>query len=95
MKTHPTARRHGFAALGIRRAIEFFREQPAVEFALLVCDPQLLAYYSRLGWREFAGRLHVRQRGAVAELTFNRVMTFGLSAAGPTAGTIDLRGPPW
>jgi RimJ/RimL family protein N-acetyltransferase/predicted N-acetyltransferase YhbS len=95
VKTHPAARRHGFAALGIRRAIEFFREQPAVAFALLVCEPQLLAYYSRFGWREFAGQLLVRQRGAVAEFTFERVMTLGLSADGPTAGTIDLRGPPW
>jgi hypothetical protein len=95
VKTHPAARRRGLASLGIRRALKFFHEQPAIEFALLVCEPHLLSYYTRLGWREFGGRLLVRQYGAKSEFTLNGVMTHPIRAKGPNAGTIDLCGPPW
>ena len=95
VKTHPASRRRGLAAAGIGRAVEFFREQAAVGFAVLVCRDHLVAYYRRLGWREFAGTLLVRQRGASVEFTFNRVMTCAIGRAAPEAGTIDLQGPPW
>jgi GNAT superfamily N-acetyltransferase len=93
--THPAARGRGHAARGIRRAVEFFREQGGVAFALLVCETGLLGYYGRLGWLEYHGRLQVRQRGEPADFTFNRVMVQDVEAAGPTSGTIDLMGPPW
>ncbi len=95
VKTHPAARRQGLAARGIDRAVEFFRGQPDVAFAVLVCGPHLMGYYGRLGWREFDGRLLVRQHGAAAEFTFNRVMTLGVQSPAPLTGTIDLLGPPW
>jgi aminoglycoside 2'-N-acetyltransferase I len=95
VKTDPSRRRRGLAARGMQRAHEFFRDEAGVEFALLVCAPHLLDYYSRLGWQEFAGQLLVRQHGAAAEFTFNRVMTCGVRSAAPRTGTIDLLGPPW
>lgn len=95
VKTHPDARGRGCAALGIRQAVAFFREQAGVAFALLVCEPHLLGYYARLGWREFGGRLQVRQHGAPSEFTLNRVMTYGIGSPGPAVGNIDLCGPPW
>ena len=95
VKTHPASRRRGLASVGIDRAFEFFREQRDVDFALLVCGPHLLDYYRALGWREFAGRLWVRQHGATVEFTFNRVMTREVRSAAPELGTIDLQGPPW
>lgn len=61
--THPAARRRGYAGMGLNRAIEFFDQEAEVDFALLVCRPELIKYYSRLGWREFNGRLLVRQHG--------------------------------
>jgi RimJ/RimL family protein N-acetyltransferase len=95
VKTHPMARGQGLAAAGITRAIEFFHEQPGIEFALLVCEPLLLGYYSGLGWQQFDGRLMVRQYGADAEFMLNRVMARGIRSEGPTSGTINLCGPPW
>jgi hypothetical protein len=95
VKTHPAARRHGYAGLGVRRAVEFFHAQPDIAFGLLVCAPHLLGYYARLGWQEFGGRMLIRQHGAVVEFTFNRIMTCDVRSAGPAAGTIDLCGPPW
>ena len=94
VKTHPAARRRGLAERGMQRADQFFHEQAAA-FAVLVCDARLLDYYGRLGWREFTGRLLVRQHGAPAEFTFNRVMTRGVRAPAPETGTVDLLGPPW
>ena len=93
--THPAARGRGYAAQGIRRAVEFFREQGDVAIALLVCEPGLLEYYGRLGWRAFDGRLLVRQRGQPADFTFNRVMLHDVNIAAPDSGSIDLQGPPW
>ena len=94
VKTHPAARRRGFARQGIRRATEFFAAQGAA-FALLVCEPSLVAYYSSLGWMPFAGRLLVRQHGTACEFTFNPAMLLAVHSAAPTTGTIDLCGPPW
>jgi aminoglycoside 2'-N-acetyltransferase I len=95
IKTHPAARGRGYARVSISAALDFFRTQGDVGFALLVCEPHLLAYYSALGWREFRGRLLVLQHGETREFTFNRVMTHDVGSAGPVAGTIDLHGPPW
>jgi aminoglycoside 2'-N-acetyltransferase I len=95
VKTHPDFRRRGHAALGLRRAAEFFHEQPDVAFAVLVCEPDLLGYYSSLGWKEFGGTLLVRQRGTQGEFTFLKVMTLGVRSEAPAGGTIDLCGPPW
>lgn len=88
VKTHPDARGRGYARLGLQRAVEFFAER-GVAFGLLVCEPHLMEYYASLGWREFAGKLLVRQHGAEVEFTFIPVMT----RAGPTGGVIDLGGP--
>lgn len=94
VKTHPAARGRGLAARGIARAVEFFREQ-RLAFALLVCQPHLLDYYTALGWCEFTGLLQVRQFGVPEDFTFNRVMTLGVEEAAPRIGTIHLPGPPW
>jgi hypothetical protein len=95
VKTHPAARGRGFARLSIRRTLEFFGEEPAVDFALLVCEAPLIDYYSRLGWRLFSGRLLVTQHGEPTEFTLNRAMTFPIGSDPPSTGTIDLAGPPW
>lgn len=92
--THPAARRKGHADAGMRRAIEFFREE-GVDLGLLVCRPHLLDYYGRRGWSQFDGELLVRQRGERSLFTHNRVMTLPVGKDAPTTGSIDLCGPPW
>jgi aminoglycoside 2'-N-acetyltransferase I len=95
VKTHPAARRQGCAARAVGRAVAYFHERGDIEFGLLVCEPHLIGYYGRLGWQEFGGRLLVTQRGVPVEFTLNRVMVCGVQWVGPSAGTIDLAGPPW
>jgi GNAT superfamily N-acetyltransferase len=94
VKTHPTARGRGFAAAAVRRAADIFAGR-GVAFGLLVYRPELAGFYARLGWRAFAGRLVVRQRGAACDFTLNSAMTLAVGSAAPAEGTIDLCGPPW
>lgn len=94
VKTHPAARGRGLASAALRLALDFLRAGGA-DFGLLVCEPTLVAFYERLGWRAFDGELRVSQRGEVVPFTFNRCMTAPLRLAEPPSGTIDLLGPPW
>ena len=64
VKTHPASRGQGLATTAIRRALDFFREQGDVDFGLLVCEPGLVPFYERLGWRRFLGELLVTQKEA-------------------------------
>jgi GNAT superfamily N-acetyltransferase len=95
VKTHPAARGRGFASSAIRRALDFFRDRGDVDFVLLVCEPELVAFYERFGWRTFPGELRVAQRGSTVPFTLNLCMTAPVRIVEPFAGTIDLLGPPW
>lgn len=92
--THPAHRGRGYAAIGMARGLDHLTAA-ATEFALLVCRDELVAYYEKLGWVEFAGDLLVTQFGEPEIFTFNRVMVGDLVGKAPRAGTLDLGGPPW
>jgi len=95
VKTHSAARKRGLATTTIQRAVDFFREQGDVDFGLLVCEPGLVPFYERLGWRPFPGELLVTQKGASVPFTFNLTMTTPIRLQEAPGGTIDLLGPPW
>jgi GNAT superfamily N-acetyltransferase len=95
VKTHPAYWRHGFATRGLQQALDFFRAQGEVDFGLLVCEPGLVPFYERLGWRKFPGELFVTQRQVTVPFQLNRPMTIPLRLQEPLTGTIDLLGPPW
>jgi aminoglycoside 2'-N-acetyltransferase I len=95
VKTHPASRGRGFATTAIQRALDFFHEQGDVDFGLLVCEPGLVPFYERLGWRKFPGDLLVAQHRATVPFTFNLPMTTPVRLEEPLAGAIDLLGPPW
>ena len=93
--THPEFRGRGFASIAVNRAVDFFREQDDIDFALLVCKSALIPLYERFGWRTFSGDLHVKQHGESVKFTFNLPMTYPLRLTEELGGTIDLLGPPW
>ena len=95
VKTHPAFRGRGFATTAILRALDFFREQGDVDFGLLVCEPGLVPFYERLGWRRFPGDLFVTQKQATVPFTFNLPRTMPIRLQEPLGGMIDLQGPPW
>jgi GNAT superfamily N-acetyltransferase len=94
VKTHPAARGQGLAAAAIDQALHFFREMD-VDFALLVCEPDLIPFYERLGWRRFQGNLLVTQKENIEPFTFDLPMTMPLRLQESLGGVIDLLGPPW
>lgn len=95
VKTHPDARGRGYAGQAIGRAAEFFADDPALAFALLVCRVPLVPFYRTLGWQPFGGTLLVEQPGGTVPFTANEVMILPVQASAPQAGTLDLRGLPW
>jgi RimJ/RimL family protein N-acetyltransferase len=95
VKTHPAVRERGHATAALGRAVEFLRDEAGVDFSLLVCEPDLIAFYERSGWRRFGGDLLVSQRGATVPFTFNVPMTLPARSGGEPDGIIDLSGPPW
>jgi GNAT superfamily N-acetyltransferase len=95
VKTHPAARGRGLATTAVRRALAFFHGPGDVDLGLLVCEPALIPFYERLGWRPFPGDLLVTQGRATVPFTFNRPMTTPVRLQDPPAGRIDLLGPPW
>lgn len=94
VKTHPHSRGLGHAARGLEEALRVLEENTAA-FALLVCEPGLVPYYSHLGWLEFSGALLTLQGGSTVLFEFNRVMVHPLASPPPETGIIDLKGPPW
>jgi aminoglycoside 2'-N-acetyltransferase I len=50
-------RRGGIASAAMQKAAEFLRDELAVPFGLLVCDPALAPFYQKLGWQVVAGPL--------------------------------------
>jgi aminoglycoside 2'-N-acetyltransferase I len=95
VKTHPASRGRGLATTAIQLALDSFRDQGDVDFGLLVCEPALVSFYERLGWRTFPGNLFVTQRHARMPFTFNLPMTIPMRLHALLGGTIDLLGPPW
>lgn len=95
VKTHPRHRGAGYASAAMRAARQFFQEEGAVDFGLLVCEDMLIPYYERLGWQVFDGDLLTEQPEGKVRFTFNRVMLIPAKVAAPRGGVIDLNGPPW
>jgi len=95
VKTHPTARRRGYARAGVDHAIKFLRTKLAVDFSLLVCREEVVSYYARLGWHHFTGDLLVDQLAGKTKFTFNQPMVLAGCNDVPAKGVIDLCGLPW
>jgi hypothetical protein len=95
VKTHPRVQGRGYASAGLRQAAATLHDEHQVAFSLLVCQEHLLAFYARLSWLAFAGRLVVAQPAGSMVFTINRPMVLAGRRPAPADGTIDLNGPPW
>lgn len=95
VKTHPQARRRGYAGVGLVKAGEFLRDECGVDFSLLVCREELLNYYERFGWQHFRGDVIVTQSSGRVPFTFNEPMVLSGSQTAPNNGVLDLCGMPW
>ena len=95
VETHPSQRRNGYAGAGLRRVIEFLRQELRVDISLLFCGPQMLNYYGRFGFENFGGKTFVLQDGAKTLVPPSEVMVMPAMTAVPRCAELDLCGLPW
>lgn len=94
--TPPQFRQKGYAAAGMKRAVEFIRDELKAPFALLICGGHLLDYYQSLGWQAVSGLIRYQQGGEVH--TFGdetHALIYALADQIWPGGTIDFCGTPW
>ena len=72
--TAPDARRLGYAKAALEAMCRHLIEVQQVSFLMLFCAPALRGFYARLGWRPFAGKLLIGQRGSSMEFPLDAPM---------------------
>lgn len=92
--TRPDCRRLGYASVALNAAIQTLRDQEAVRFALLFCEPHNFAFYEKRGWHPFTGEIYAEQPGGKVRFEAMSPFIFDFVRA-PRLGVIDLCGLPW
>jgi aminoglycoside 2'-N-acetyltransferase I len=92
--TRPDCRRLGYASVALNAAIQTLRDQEAVRFALLFCEPHNFAFYEKRGWHPFTGEIYAEQPGGRVRFEAMAPFIFDFVRA-PRQGVIDLCGLPW
>lgn len=92
--TLPAKQGQGLGSQAMREAAKRF-EQLNVAYALLFCQPRLVPFYSRLGWKTFEGQLFVEQPQGKIEFSANGAMVLDVHEQAPLGGILDLNGLPW
>lgn len=92
--THPDHQRHGFGSALLQRAAEFMRNDLQVEFGLLVCGQDMIAYYSKHGWQIAEAEMVFTSKGT-KHVFHDMIMVLPLGERPWPKGTIDLCGTPW
>ena len=91
--TRADSRGRGLASSAMQRASQELKADGA-QFALLFCEPRLMALYRRLGWQPFAGQVFVEQPQGRIRFDVTDPMVLDLELA-PRTGVLDLKGLPW
>jgi predicted GNAT family N-acyltransferase len=92
--TLPAWRGRGLAKVGMQKTQAFMCEELGVDFGLLMCDQEVVPFYSKLGWVEVEGPLVYDQ--PEGKVVFDdKVMIFACSDMSWPQGMIDIRGYPW
>jgi hypothetical protein len=92
--TIPEFQARGYAALLVRHATAFLREEWKVDLALLFCVDRMVAYYERLGWRKVECDVLIDQPSGKVPSPFH-VMTMSFKAEFDTIAEIDLGSASW
>ncbi len=94
--TPPEYRQKGYAAAGVKWAVEFIRDELKAPFALLICGGHLLAYYQSLGWQAVSGSICYQQDGeAYAFSGETHALIYPCTNQPWPGGMIDFCGTPW
>ena len=93
--THPAKQGQGLASQAMREASRLFDAELNVSYALLFCRPHLIAFYRRLMWKPFEGKVFVEQPEGKVEFSANGTMVLDVKEQAPLDGVLDLNGLPW
>lgn len=93
-----TARERQGEGLGrkvVETAMQALKVSGQDDFALLFCNDDKVAFYEKLGWRVFSGKIYTEQLGKSQPFAVKNAMTYPLAGAAPTKGVINMCGKPW
>jgi aminoglycoside 2'-N-acetyltransferase I len=93
--TLPDSQRRGYASIALNAAIQTLKDEGAMEFALLFCEPHNAPFYVARGWKPFEGEIYAEQpRQGRVRFEAIAPYVYKLKRA-PLRGVIDLCGLPW
>jgi GNAT superfamily N-acetyltransferase len=92
--TRADCRGRGYASIALNAAIRTLKDEGAMDFALLFCEPKNAAFYDNRGWKPFDGEIYAEQAGRRVRFDAIAPHVFDLKRA-PRQGVIDLCGLPW
>jgi GNAT superfamily N-acetyltransferase len=92
--THPDFQRRGFAADLLQAGADQMRRLGGYDFAMLYCNPKLIPYYAKSGYRQVVNPIYILQHGQRV-LFEDHQMVLPLSGKPWPEGDVDVNGPPW
>lgn len=93
--TLPEYRGQGLGERVMRRVQRVILDDTTVEFGLLLCPPERIGWYGKLGWERFEGEI-MCLHGDVRQVFSGGIpMTFGRDGGRIWPQIIDLQGDPW
>jgi GNAT superfamily N-acetyltransferase len=92
--TIPAAQRRGHAALLVRHATRFLRDEWKADLALLFCVDRMRGYYERLGWRKVMCEVLIDQPAGKVPSPFH-VMTTPFTPQFAILESLDLDSASW
>lgn len=92
--TRADQRRRGLATIALNAAVQTFRHEGSLGFALLFCEPQMVSFYQARNWHAFEGEILAEQPAGHGRFDVLAPMVCDLVQK-PRKGVIDLRGLPW
>jgi GNAT superfamily N-acetyltransferase len=87
-------RGHGIGSAGMREAASFMDSQLGADAGLLLCRPEVTAFYERLGWQSIASPVRIAQSQGLQAWPAEAMILPVRIEAWPV-GTTDLCGLPW
>jgi aminoglycoside 2'-N-acetyltransferase I len=92
--TRPEFRRQGFASAAMRQAAQELSAVGTADCGLLFCEPQTVAFYQKLGWHSFNGKVFAQQPQGRIAFALLQPLVLDLKLA-VRSGTLDVCGLPW
>ena len=92
--TVPKARGKGYGGQIVGAAEKYMQSQGSIDFGMLFCHPELVAFYGPRGWSAVKGPITIDQPDG-PRVTPHTVMVMPFTVAEWLDGPLDLKSFPW